>query len=461
MKYSITIKEDFYNQLKNHLLRPDGKERVGFLICGRAQVDNKLENFITKEIELLEDDQLLKSEASVVSWNNNHFIKILKKTESKGFAVVLIHNHPSGFNHFSNTDDKGEYELFQLAFNRNGGDRPHGSLILMPDGSVIGRVWKSNLEHQSFDLIKVIGENIKLWYPNRLKNYDTPESFNRQQLAFGKALVQDLSKLTVTVVGAGATGSATALMLARLGVGTINIIDKDSVEESNLNRLHGATIKDVGKNKVDVLKNSIDSIGLKTLVDVNSDWVSTNTSIELLKSSDIIFGCTDDNAGRILLNRFAYFYLTPVIDMGLVISVKNDPPEIQDLQGRISYLFPGSDCLLTKGVINADLAYSENLKRNSPDRYESLKEEAYVLGEGNPAPSVVTFTTQVASISINEFLNRMQNFNVNGKVAHRIIFFHRDMELKPSNIKNNECRICGNSYYWGRGDMNPFLDMAL
>ena len=88
--------------------------------------------------------------------------------------------------------------------------------------------------------------------------------------------------------------------------------------------------------------------------------------------------------------------------MGLVISVKNDPPEIQDLQGRISYLFPGSDCLLTKGVINTDLAYSENLKRNSPDRYESLKEEAYVLGEGDPSPAVVTFTTEAAAMAVNE-----------------------------------------------------------
>jgi hypothetical protein len=148
--------------------------------------------------------------------------------------------------------------------------------------------------------------------------------------------------------------------------------------------------------------------------------------------------------------------------MGLVISVKKDSFELENLQGRISYLFPGSDCLITKGNINIDIAYSENLKRNEPENFKKLKEEAYVIGEGNPSPAIVTFTTQIASMAVNEFLNRIQGFNPQALTApHKIFFFHRGIEIFPENITENECRICGKSNYWGRGDMEPFLDMVI
>lgn len=462
MRYSLTIQEQHYLELKNHLIQDDGKERVAFIICGRSSVNGKEDRFLSREIHILPETDLLTSELYQVSWNNNHFIKILKKAESKNFAIIVIHNHPSGYDQFSSVDDAGEYQLFKLAFNRNGGDRPHASLIMMPDGSIIGRVWNSDLSNISISLIRIIGKSIKLHYPDRALNFKSPEAFNRQQLAFGNSLVQDLSKLKISIIGAGATGSATSLLLTRLGVGELCIIDKDIVEESNLNRLHGAKLRDVGKYKVDVLKKYIKEIGVKTKVSVEKKWVSDKKCIDQLKTSDIIFGCTDDHAGRILLNRFAYFYLTPVIDMGLIISLKPDSLDIQNLQGRVSYLFPGSDCLVTKGNINMDIAYAENLKRNEPENYRKLKEEAYVIGEGNPAPAVVTFTTQIATIAVNELLNKILGYNPQALTSsHKIFFFHRGIEIHPENVPNNDCRICGMNNYWGRGDMQPFLDMVL
>ncbi|TAL64474.1 MAG: ThiF family adenylyltransferase [Bacteroidetes bacterium] len=462
MKYTVTILESHYNVLKSHLLQNDGKERVAFIICGRSIVVGKEDRFLSREVILISDSDLLSSTFNQVTWDNNFFIKTLKQAETNNFGIIVIHNHPQNFSQFSSIDDNGEKNLFKLAFNRNGGKRPYASLIMLPDGTLLGRVWKSDLTNSPISFIRVIGKNYKIWYPGRTKNFISPEAFNRQQLAFGKSLIQDFSKLKITIIGAGATGSSTALLLTRLGIGEIVLIDKDTIQESNLNRLHGAKLSDVGAYKVDVLKQYIKDIGLGTKVKVIKEWISGKRDIlDQLKTSDLIFGCTDDNAGRILLNRFAYFYLIPVIDMGLVISVKNNPPEIQNLQGRISFLFPGGDCLITKGNINIDLAYSENLKRNEPENYWRLKKEAYVVGEGNPAPAVVTFTTQIATIAVNELLNRFLNFNPNGLVPHKIFFFHHGTEIFPSNIENNECRICGSKNYWGRGDMLPFLDLVI
>lgn len=461
MRYTLTLMEKDYNEIKEHLIREDGKERVAFAICGRSLNNSNEDRLLVREIIKLDKKQLLKSTITQVCWDNNEFIKVLKLVEARNYAIIVIHNHSEGYHKFSDVDNFGEYNLFKLAFNRNDGSRPHGSIIIMPDGSLIGRVWKNDLSNQELSLIRVIGNSYNIWYPNKLKDFKSPEIFHRQKLAFGPALVQDLSKLKCTIVGAGATGSATSILLTRLGVGEIFIIDKDEVEESNLNRLHGATINDVGKSKVEVLKKHIKSIGLGTKVSIIKDWVSSPNGISALKSSDIIFGCTDDHAGRIILNRFAYFYLTPIIDIGLVISMKDNSYEIQDLQGRVSFIFPGGDCMITKGIINMEVAYSENLKRNEPENYRNLKEEAYVIGEGNPSPAVVTFTTQISTMAVNEFINRLQNFNPNGKKWHRIYMFHRGIEITPINTKDNDCRICGQKTYWGRGDMKPFLDMVI
>ena len=464
MKYTITLQEKHYVELKGHLLSGDSNEHVAFVICGRSLVDGVEERLLSREVVTLADDKLISSEPTQVVCDNQHFIEVLKKAESKNFSVVVVHNHPEGFDCFSEIDDKGEKELFQLTFNRNGYNAIHASLVMLADGNLIGRVWKTDLSNTPISLVRIIGKRIVLNYPDKKTDYETPEVFNRQQLAFGKALVQDLSKLKISVVGAGATGSATALLLTRLGVGELCLIDKDIVEQSNLNRLHGAKISDVGKYKVDVLLQYINEIGIGTKVSVAKDWVSDQECINHLKTSDLIFGCTDDNSGRILLNRFAYFYLTPVIDMGLIITVKEDNSGIQDLQGRISYLFPDSDCLLTKENINTERARADDLRRNNPESYTKLKEEAYVIGEKNPSPAVVTFTTQVASMAVNELLNRIQGYNQDYlDFPHKLFFFHKcgdGSEIFPANKSNNECRICGQSNYWGRGDMQPFLDMS-
>jgi molybdopterin/thiamine biosynthesis adenylyltransferase len=461
MIYSCTLREEHYVGLKQHLIRNDGRERAAFIICGRSHVENIEERFLSKEIVLLTDDMLTSSETYQVSWDNIHFINLLKKVEKKSDAVLVIHNHPASVNYFSQVDDEGERGLFQLAYNRNGGTRPYASLIMLSNGSLIGRAWKSDLTHTPLSMIRVIGKRISLFYSDKTDTFVASEVFDRQRLALGVSLLKDLSNLKVSVVGVGATGSATATLLARLGIGQIFLIDKDRVEESNLSRLHGATRADIGMFKVDVLKKHIEDFGLGTSIKAAKSWVSHVTSINYLKQSDVIFCCTDDHSGRILLNRFAYFYLTPIIDMGLVISVKSDPPEIQDLQGRISFLFPGNDCLITKGIINPAIAYSEGLRRNNPDQYAALRDEAYVIGEGNPSPAVVTFTTLVASLATNEFLNRLIGYNQNSLTPHKHFFFHRSVEIHPANIKNNECRICGRDVYWGRGDMEPLLDMVL
>lgn len=177
----------------------------------------------------------------------------------------------------------------------------------------------------------------------------------------------------------------------------------------------------------------------------------------------MIFACTDDHVGRLLLNRFAYFYSTPVIDVGLAMHVGDgDPPCIQGFDGRVTVLQPGTTCLLCREIINVERAFAESLKRSNPAEYERQKAEAYVIGEGNPSPAVVPFTTSVATMAVEELIHRLQGFRgPDGSIDQRLRQFHRGVDRRPGHQPSDDCPICGSREYWGRGDMEPFLDANL
>ena len=85
---------------------------------------------------------------------------------------------------------------------------------------------------------------------------------------------------------------------------------------------------------------------------------------------------------------------------------------------------------------------------------------AYVRGEGNPNPAVVTFTTEVACMALNELLNRIVGFrkrNMGFEIRRRFLFSEdRATTAKP----RHTCTICGSRETWGLGDMDPFLDVV-
>ena len=196
-------------------------------------------------------------------------------------------------------------------------------------------------------------------------------------------------------------------MLARLGVGRIYLIDNDTLAESNLNRVHGSRGSDIGTPKVDILKREIAAMGVECHVLTSKAWVKSVEVCDALKASDFIFGCTDDNSGRIFINRLAYFYGIPVIDVGLRMIAPTETYSA-DLNGRVTTVLPGRPCLICSGVVNAARANEEDLERTRPEEYQRRKDEAYVIGGGEPAPAVVTFTTEMASVAVDELIAGVQ-----------------------------------------------------
>lgn len=467
MKYTLTIQENHLHDLQSLIVKPDELERVAILLCGKVHIMNDIWDggqefrFLSKEVISIPEDNIIWQTKTGVEITNDIFRKAIKRAKEENLAICLVHSHPAGFNYFSTIDDDNERESFSTIYKRNGGTDPNLSLIITQNGELTARVCTSLLKYHSIEMIRVIGKRFRFIYPR--KDSNSKEEFQRQQLAFGKALTEDMTKLRIAVVGCGATGSATAHLLARLGVGQLLLIDNDSVERTNLNRLYGATSAhaDLAKSKVDVLSDFIGNIGIGCRVRSIKNWVGAEEVRDAIKSCDLIFGCTDDNSGRIFLNRLAQFYLIPVIDMGLIIEPHQEGfSKHPDIQGRVTVLFPNSTCLICRNTIDIQLAREENLKRNNPFSYEHQKEEAYVTGARNPNPAVITFTTEVATMAVNELIHRIVGYKRDHNVDHYYRFFDKGIDRKPGNKPLQDCLVCGSDSYWGKGDMEPFMDQT-
>lgn len=466
-RFSITIQQSHHKELTETLINQQSeREHIGIILCGRSFIeadpweDFPEERLLSKKVLILPKDEIIDSSKIRVNPKTNSFIKILKEIEKQNMAIAFVHSHPQGCDKFSIEDDQLESELFEMIFNVNGEKRPHFSLVIMPNGDILGKAWVSQHNCYDLDYIRILGRQFVFHYPNK-RNGISFEAFHRQELAFGKALNNDFSNLRVAIIGCGGTGSATAMLLARLGIGKILLIDDDHVDITNLNRLHLSCNEDAKKkrSKVDAIASSIKKMGLGTSIKTVEGWVESE-NYNYLKSCDIIFGCTDDHIGRAFINRFAYFYLIPVFDMGLLIKVDDsNPPMITALDGRVTVLFPQDPCLLCRKIIDIKLAYEDSLKRNEPQNYQDQKKEAYVIGEGNPSPAVVTFTTEVAIMAVNELIQRLQGFRgKNGSTSERRRLFISCEDRKTGSKIMNSCALCNSDEYWGRGDMEPFLD---
>ena len=125
-----------------------------------------------------------------------------------------------------------------------------------------------------------------------------PQAFDRQIRAFGAQGQRLLGRLRVGVVGGGGTGSAIYEQLLRLGIGSIVPIDNDLVSDTNLTRIHESGVSDVGQPKVEVLAAVAERIALGTVVEPRVAKITERAAFESLRNCDVVFGCTDDNAGR-------------------------------------------------------------------------------------------------------------------------------------------------------------------
>jgi len=126
-----------------------------------------------------------------------------------------------------------------------------------------------------------------------------------------------LVKSKAAVVGAGGLGSPALYYLAAAGIGTIRIIDDDTVDITNLNRQIIHTEKDLGREKRQSAKEKLISFNSGVKVDAVHARLGKTNAVELLSGFDIVMSCVDSNAARYIINAACISNQTPLINGGV------------------------------------------------------------------------------------------------------------------------------------------------
>lgn len=447
--------------LRALLHRDDGAEAAAYVLFGKADIaadpwtKAPRVRLVSHEVVPIPPEEMVSSSAQHVTWSTHGFMRLLGQAKHRGLVPGLVHTHPAAPAFFSGQDERNEAELARTTFNK--GAAGLASLVFSQHNAVTGRLWTSPKGATLASAISVIGSSIRIWRSGAAN--EESAFLARQASLFGRNFNPVVRALRVGVIGGGGTGSAVASLLARLGVGHLALMDKDIIDTTNLNRVHGLRAADVPAKlaKVDILAREIEAWGLGTQVVSSPAWVGDPCLRDTLRSCDVLFGCTDDNQGRITLNRLAHYYGIPVIDVGLRMRSGKEGVDYE-MTGRITIVRPDNPCLMCLGVVNARRAAEEALERSDPAEFARRKAEAYVDGGGDPAPAVVTFTTSVACAAVDELIHGLTGFRgLGGMVHNRIRRFDRVEDRAMTCRPVSSCPICASQGVWGRGDVNPFL----
>ena len=134
----------------------------------------------------------------------------------------------------------------------------------------------------------------------------------------------------ILVIGAGGLGSPTALYLAAAGVGTLGIIDHDTVDISNLQRqiLHGTS--DVGQSKVVSAKATLNEINPDVEIVMYQQRLSSKNVFQLFEDYDLVIDGCDNFPTRYLIN-----------DACVMMSKPNIHGSIFQFEGQVTVFYPG------------------------------------------------------------------------------------------------------------------------
>lgn len=166
---------------------------------------------------------------------------------------------------------------------------------------------------QIMNLSKAFGASGREIEIMALEHGVVPERYVRNMRTFSPQDQVALLKAQVGVVGLGGLGGVVVEILARAGIGTLNVIDGDTFEESNLNRQFLSTPKLISKSKADTAARRIKEINPSLAVNQRSQFLNQKNGLDLLNRSDVIVDCLDNLKTRFILEQLCRQIGSPLV----------------------------------------------------------------------------------------------------------------------------------------------------
>ena len=215
-----------------------------------------------------------------------------------------------------------------------------------------------------------------------------PDRFQRTRMLIGDEAVQALGRAKVLVFGVGGVGGYVCDALARAGVGRIDVVDKDVVDITNINRQIIATTDTIGMPQVDVCKARLQAINPAVECEARKCFYLPETSDSFdFKKYDYIVDAVDNVTAKIDIICKAKEAETPVIS-SMGTGNKLDPTAF-----RIADIEKTKVCPLAKVV-------RKELRNRGVRGVKVLYSEEEPLKSGNRTPASISFVPSCAGLII-------------------------------------------------------------
>lgn len=458
MTTTLVLPQSVLRQLTDVVRHP--LETAGVLLATVVIVDGEQTRLLAREYRPVADSAYARREVDGLTIDSAGYVPALARAEDLGAMAIWVHTHPGvgSSPHPSHHDVVVDSQLAETFRLRTGSDF-YGALILSPTENgfcFTGHLAPEGRGSQRIDRIWAVGDRFGLICNVTDQAGESLEMFDRNVRAFGYAVQNTLSNLTVGIVGCGGTGSAVAEQLVRLGVRKFVLADPDTLSQSNLTRVIGSVATDVGRRKVDVTADHLKAVAPDSHCERIASMLTVHHAARRLLSCDIVFGCSDDNAGRLILSRLPTYLLTPVIDCGVLLT-SDGQNQLTGIHGRVTTVVPGQACLLCRDRIDVARAAAELM---TPEERRRLENEGYAPALGRIEPAVVTYTSLVAATAVSELLERLIGYGPEPRPTEVLLRCH-DREISTNAAKPRLRHYCHpDTGVLGRGVTEPFLDMA-
>lgn len=411
-RVSMSLSVQQHATLKAHIFPGDGKEAAAILLCARIS-SNRLK-LLVRDV-LLVPYEACERLPDYLSWPGDYIEQALDLSEQDDLSLILLHSHPGGLFEFSRADRESDSQVIPAIFAGRAvchqDETWHGSAIMVEDGAMRATLYDKHHQPVPVDMIGVYGNDIAFfWNPDSF-----PGSVHARPMAFTESMRDELSRLSVCVVGVSGTGSIVAEQVARLGFGCVILVDHDRMAMKNLNRILNSTLSDAqtSRLKVDVLRDSIHAHREDVVVEAVPSKIDSVDAILKSAIADVVFCCVDSHIGRQICDLMASAFMQPLFDVGVTMPVRQcgrDQFAILDVCGRIDYVWPGGATLADRCVFTPVSVAAECLAEADSAAHAERVKEGYMPGSHEEAPSVIALNMRAASACVMEFIARAYPF---------------------------------------------------
>jgi len=447
----VVVTKSHFERIKEGLCW-DGREKSVYSLCHSSSNCGSLK-LMPFKIMIPEEKDYVRRTAGYYELSKHFINRALNEAIDTHTDLLQCHIHPGDPAVFSIIDEIEELKFMQHVADKIEGIY-HGSLVF---GNSLNTIdgWFFDREKNRIipiDKVSVIGTDmLEIYIPprSRLNNLTIDPSLDRTVKAFGASAVNILRAMDFGVVGASALGGPIFEFLARDKVRSILICDSDEIDETNLNRLPGTTLSDVGKPKAEFYAKQIQKISPNIEVVPFQQSFYDQGVQDAFSQTDIIFGCVDSGA-RLSINRLGLSNLIPYFDLGAGIHIENGKPCF--VGGQVYSIIPGRKaCLTCTGVFNnfmSEFLYYEDREREIKQGY--LKSDEEII---NPLVHFLDYA--IAGIGYHQMLKYI--WGTDDKEIFSVHFNGIPNRLIQSKCGNAGCINCQQTGFLGKGDKAPFM----